>query len=158
MIEPVLEPDGIELVELEFKPEGGRWVLRLYIDRPGGVTLDDCQAVSRQIGALLDMKDPIDHPYNLEVSSPGINRVLRKEKDFILFAGSPVRIRTRRKLDGRRNFYGTLKGVENSKIVVEVEGNRVEISPEDLEKAKLDLPQADLFRRDPPRGAAITGD
>jgi ribosome maturation factor RimP len=158
LIEPMLEPDGIELVEVEFKPEGGRWVLRLYIDSPAGVTLDNCEFVSRQVGALLDIKDPIKQPYTLEVSSPGINRVLRKEKDFKLFAGSPVRLKTRRKVAGRRNFQGTLKGMENSKIVIDVDGDRMEISPEDLEKARLDLPEQELFRRDLRRGAVTTGD
>jgi len=158
LIEPVLEPDGIELVEVEFRPEGGRWVLRLYIDSPMGVTLDDCEFVSRQVGALLDIKDPIEKPYTLEVSSPGINRVLRKEKDFNLFAGSPVRLKTRRKVAGRRNFQGILKGMENSKIVIDVDGDRMEISPEDLEKARLDLPEQELFRRDLRRGAVTTGD
>ncbi len=158
LIEPVLEPEGVELVEVEFKPEGGGWVLRLYIDSPVGVTLDDCQFVSRQVGALLDIKDPIEQPYTLEVSSPGINRVLRKEKDFKLFAGSPVRLRDPRKVDGRRNFQGILKGMENSKIVLEVDGDRMEISPEDLEKARLDLPEQDLFRGGFAKGAATTGD
>lgn len=158
MIEPVLEPESIELAELEFKMEAGRWILRLYIDSSTGVTLEDCELVSRQVGALLDIKDPIVQPYTLEVSSPGINRVLRKEKDFIHFAGSPVKIRTRRKLDGRRNFQGTLQGMENSKIVVDVDGKRVEISPDDLERARLDLPQQELFRRDLRKGAAKTGD
>lgn len=158
MIEPVLEPESIELVELEFKMEAGRWVLRLYIDTPTGVMLDDCELVSRQIGALLDIKDPIARPYTLEVSSPGINRVLRKERDFIQFAGSPVKIRTRRKLDGRRNFQGTLKGMENSNIVLDVDGKRVEIRPDDLERARLDLSQRELFRRDLRKGAAKTGD
>lgn len=154
LIEPVLEPEGIELVDIEFKNEMGRWVLRLYIDAPGGIKLNHCELVSRQVGALLDMKDPIDHSYHLEVSSPGINRVLRKERDFDLYAGSPVRIKTRRKLDGRRNFKGTLKGVEKSRIVLEVDGQRVEISPEDLDSARLDLPESDLFRRDLQRKAA----
>ena len=154
LIEPILEPEGIELVDVEFKTESGRWVLRLYIDAPGGVKLDHCELVSRQVGALLDMEDPIEHPYHLEVSSPGINRVLRREKDFYRFAGSPVRIRTRRKLDGRRNFQGTLKGVQNAKIVLEVDGQPIEISPEDLETARLDLPESDLIRRDLQKKAA----
>lgn len=158
LIEPVLEPEGIELVELEFKPEAGRWILRLYIDSPGGVTLDDCELVSRQVGALLDVKDPIEHRYTLEVSSPGINRVLRKEKDFELFAGSPVKIKTRQKLDGRRNFQGTLKGVTNARIVLEVDEKLVEISPDDVETARLDLPEKDFFRRDLRSKAATTGD
>lgn len=158
MIEPVLEPDGIELVELEFKPEIGRWVLRLYIDTPQGVTLDDCEQVSRQISALLDVKDPIGRPYSLEVSSPGINRVLRKEKDFMQFAGSPVRIRTSAKVEGRRNFHGVLKGVENSMIVIEVDGELFQISPDNLETARLDLPEKEIFRRDLGGTAATTGD
>lgn len=158
LIEPVLEPEGIELAEVEFKLEGGRWVLRLYIDSVRGVTLDDCQMASRQVGALLDIKDPIRQPYVLEVSSPGINRVLRKKKDFNRFAGSPVRIKTRRKIDGRRNFQGILKGMDDAKIILEMEGNRIEINAEDLEKARLDLPESELFRRDLRRGAVGTGD
>ena len=158
MIEPVLEPEGIELVDIEFKLEGGRWVLRLYIDTPQGVTLGDCELASRQIGALLDIKDPIEHRYVLEVSSPGINRVLRKEEDFRLFAGSPVRLRTRRKLAGRRNFQGILKGMEDSAIILEVEGARVEIDPNNVEKANLDLSEDDLFRRDLRKRAVGAGD
>jgi ribosome maturation factor RimP len=158
LIEPVLEPEGIELAEVEFKLEGGRWVLRLYIDSARGVTLDDCEFVSRQVGALLDIKDPIPQAYVLEVSSPGINRVLRKEKDFNRFAGAPVRIKTRRKVGGRRNFQGILQGMEESKIILEMEGNRIEINAEDLEKARLDLPESELFRRDLRRGAAAAGD
>ncbi len=158
IIEPVLEPEGIELVDIEFKLEGGRWVLRLFIDTPRGVTLDDCELVSRQVGALLDIKDPIEHRYVLEVSSPGINRVLRREKDFQNFAGSPVRIRTRTKLTGRRNFRGILKGLQNSKIVLEIDGSTLEIDPSNLEKANLDLSEDDLFRKDLRKRAARAGD
>ena len=158
LIEPVLEPEGIELVELEFKLERGRWVLRLYIDTPTGVTLKECELVSRQVGALLDMEDPIRQPYNLEVSSPGINRVLRKEKDFRLFAGSPVRIRTRIKMNGRRNFLGILQGMENEKIILDMDGERIEIEPDAIEKAQLNLPESDLFRGDLRKQAVSTGD
>jgi ribosome maturation factor RimP len=158
LIEPILEPEGIELVEIEFKPEMGRWVLRLFIDTVRGVTLDDCELVNRQVGALLDMKDPIEHAYTLEVSSPGINRVLRREKDFRSYAGSPVRIRTRRKVAGRRNFQGTLKGIENSMIILDVQGERVDIDTDDIEKARLDLPDSELFRQDLRRRAGTTGD
>lgn len=158
MIEPVLEPDGMELVDLEFKFEGGRWVLRLFIDTSGGVTLDHCERVSRQVSALLDVEDPIEQSYTLEVSSPGINRVLRREKDFNLFAGSPVWLRTLAKVQGRRTFRGILKGMENSRIVMEIDGQRVEISPENLEKARLDLPDAEFFRGDLRKRAVATGD
>jgi ribosome maturation factor RimP len=157
-IEPILEPEGMELVELECKPERGRLVLRLYIDRPGGITLDDCEMVSRQVGAFLDMEDPFNRPYTLEVSSPGINRVLRKEKDFNLYAGAPVRIRTRRKIGGRRNFSGIIEGARDARILIRIGDELVEIGADDLEKAHLDLPEADLFRRTMPKEAATVGD
>lgn len=158
LIEPVLEADGIELAEIEFKMESGRWILRLYIDTPGGVTLDDCEYASRQVGALLDLKDPIRRAYVLEVSSPGINRVLRKARDFTRFAGSQVKLRTREKINGRRNFLGIIQGVEDSKIILDINGDRVEIRLEDLEKARLDLPESELFRGDLKRGSAGLGD
>ncbi len=158
MIEPVLEPEEIELVELEFQFEAGKWVLRLYIDSAKGITLDNCQNVSRQVGALFDIKDPIDKAYTLEVSSPGVNRVLRKEADFKRFAGSPVRIKTRSKISGRRNFVGVLKGAENDAIIVDVEGDLVQIDANEIDKARLDLPESDLFREDLRRGSAGAGD
>ncbi len=145
MIDPILEPEGLELVELEYRPEGGRWMLRLYIDRPSGVTLDDCELASRQVGALLDIEDPIHHPYTLEVSSPGINRVLRREKDFQLYAGSPVVVRTSVKVNGRRNFNGTLRGVRDANVLVEINGEVVEIGLENIDKARLNLSQEELF-------------
>ena len=158
MIEPVLDPEGIELIDIEFRMERGRWILRLYIDTADGVGLNHCELVSRQVGALLDMKDPIEHTYHLEVSSPGINRILKREKDFKTYAGSPVRIKTRRKLNGRRNFQGILRGVEHSKIVLEVDGKRIEISRDNLEKARLDLPEGELFRKDLQRRGTKAGD
>jgi ribosome maturation factor RimP len=158
IIEPVLEPEGIELVDIEFKLENGRWVLRLYVDVETGISLDECELVSRQVSALLDIKDPIEHKYHLEVSSPGINRILRKEKDFCRFAGSRVKMRTGKKVDGRRNFAGQLLGVEDSKVVVEVDGQKMAIPLEDLEKAHLDLADEDLFRRDLRRGPVAVGD
>jgi ribosome maturation factor RimP len=157
IIEPVLEPDNIELVELEIKFDSGKRVLRLYIDSDRGITLDDCEYVSRQVSALLDLKDPIEQAYTLEVSSPGINRVLRRQKDFDKYAGSPVRIKTREKVDGRRNFIGTLKGTANNEVILDVEGMKVELHIENIEKARLDLPESELFREDLRRGVG-TGD
>ncbi len=158
MIEPILDPEGIELVELVFKFEGGHWVLRLYIDRPEGVTIDDCQLVSKQVGALLDMKDPITQSYNLEVSSPGINRVIRKEKDFVRFAGSPVTIRTKTKIEGRKKFTGTLQGVEDTKVIVEINGQPMAVPLDQVDTARLNLPDSEIFRQDLRRGAAGRGD
>jgi ribosome maturation factor RimP len=156
LIEPILEPDGLELVELEFKLELGRWILRIYIDKPGGVTLEDCEAASRQVSAFLDATDPIRRSYHLEVSSPGINRVLRREKDFEMYAGNRICLRTRTKLDGRRNFSGILKGAKDAKILLDLDGRLIEIALSELERARLDVPESDLFARKPqqPIGAA----
>ncbi|MHB8205086.1 MAG: ribosome maturation factor RimP [Desulfomonilaceae bacterium] len=148
MIEPVLEPDGIELVEVEYLLLGGSWTLRLYIDTPNGVTIDDCAMVSRQIGALLDMENPIDHRYNLEVSSPGINRVIRKLQDFERFSGRQARIKTTHKIDGRKNFSGMLKGTLNTTVLMELENRVVEIDVENIEKAHLETPPDEILQQD----------
>ena len=87
LLMPILTDLGMELVDLEFKREGHSWFLRLFIDKPGGVTLDDCAEVSREVSALLEVEDPIEAPYRLEVSSPGIDRPLKKPADFDRFAG-----------------------------------------------------------------------
>ncbi len=158
LLEPALEVDGIELVEVEFRFEAGRWVLRLYIDSPGGVTLDDCENCSRQMSALLDIEDPIEQSYTLEVSSPGINRALRKPRDFEKYAGNPVKIKTLSKLNGRRNFIGLLKGLRNSRILVELDIGEVEIEPDQIEKARLDFNPEMLFRKDLRRGTVKTGE
>jgi ribosome maturation factor RimP len=156
LIEPVLEPDGFELVELEYKLEAGRWTLRLYVDVENGISLDQCESVSRQVGALLDIKDPMPRAYVLEVSSPGVNRVLRKAGDFERFAGSPAKIRTETKIDGRRNFQGVLRGMRGACVALEVSGAVVEIPLDTIDKARLDLPASDLFRESLKRGASTT--
>lgn len=157
MIDPILEPEGLELAELEYRPEGGRWILRLYIDRPTGVTLEDCELVSRQVGALLDIEDLIHHPYTLEVSSPGINRVLRRKKDFQSFAGSPVVLKTYEKIGGRRNFSGTLLGIRDCNVLIETNGELIEIGLENIDRARLNLSQEDLFASKPGGGPIDQG-
>jgi ribosome maturation factor RimP len=147
MIEPVLEADGIELVEVEYLLCGGSWTLRLYIDTPDGVTLDDCATISRQVGAFLDAEDPIEQHYNLEVSSPGINRVVRKLTDFERFSGRRVRIRTAHKIDGRRNFLGILKGIRDATVIIEVEKSLMEINAENIEKAHLETPPDEILQQ-----------
>lgn len=147
IIEPVLEPDGIELVEVEYLLLGGSWTLRLYIDSPQGITLDDCAMVSRQVGALLDIEDPIDHHYSLEVSSPGINRVLRKLRDFDRFSGRQARIRTIHKIDGRRNFLGVLRGARGATVIMEVDNKMIEINAENIEKAHLETPPDEILQQ-----------
>ena len=147
MIEPVLEADGIELVEVEYLLSGGSWTLRLYIDTPDGVTLDDCTTISRQVGAFLDAEDPIEQHYNLEVSSPGINRVVRKLIDFERFSGRRARIRTAHKIDGRKNFLGILRGTRDATVIIEVEKSLMEINAENIEKAHLETPPDEILQQ-----------
>jgi len=135
----ILEPQGVELVEVEYRREGGQWVLRLFVDRPGGITLDDCAKVSRQVGDLLEVTDPIDHPYTLEVSSPGLDRPLRSERDFERYRGRQVRIKTFAPVEGRKRFHGKLVGLREGKVEVEVEGRLYAISREAISKANLDV-------------------
>jgi ribosome maturation factor RimP len=125
MLEPLLEAEGLSLVDLSFKWEPGGWVLRILIDKKQGVTLDDCALVSRELGQLLDVENIIPASYRLEVSSPGLDRPLKKEADFITYTGKRVRIKTREPIAGRRNFKGDLIGYAEGKVQVRVEGNEV---------------------------------
>jgi len=93
LITPLLEQEGTELVDLKFAKEGPKWVLRIFLDKPGGITLDDCAYFSDRIGALLDASDAINKSYLLEISSPGLDRVIKKEKDFERFSGRSVKLR-----------------------------------------------------------------
>ena len=125
MLEPLLEAEGLSLVDLSLKWEPGGWVLRILIDKKQGVTLDDCALVSREFGQLLDVENIVPTSYRLEVSSPGLDRPLKKEADFIAYTGKRVRIKTRDPIAGRRNFKGALIGCSEGKVQVRVEGNEV---------------------------------
>ena len=111
----VLDSMGIELVELQFRPEGHGWVLRLYIDREEGLTIDDCAAVSREISTWLDVEELIEHAFHLEVSSPGLERPLKKVKDFERFSGRKARVKLREPLNEQKVFIGTIDEVETAK-------------------------------------------
>lgn len=137
LIEPVLEDIGFELVEVEYLSMHGRWILRLYIDREGGVSIDDCVDVSRDIGDIIDVKEIIDHEYILEVSSPGLNRPLRKEKDFIKVIGNTIKLKMTQDQNGQKNFKGKLKDYNNRTIYLETEGKLVELPFDDVEKSNL---------------------
>lgn len=119
IVEPAVEAEGYSLVDLEFRREAGGEVLRLFIDKPGGgVTLDDCQKVSEVLSPLLDVEDVVEGRYFLEVSSPGINRRIRKRADFETFAGSKVKIHVRSPVNGRRKITGIIEGVEGGDVVI----------------------------------------
>jgi ribosome maturation factor RimP len=136
-LEPELQEQGYELIEVEYVFQMGRRVLRLFIDRDGGVTLDDCQAASRLAGAVLDMKDFIEEQYSLEVSSPGFDRPVRKPKDFERFAGEAIKVQVNVPIGGRKQFKGELKGFRDGLVLVECDGTPFEIHIENLKKAHL---------------------
>jgi ribosome maturation factor RimP len=138
LIETLVAGEGCELVDVVYQREPQGWVLRVYLDRPGGVTIADCQAVSRQIGDVLEAKDVMRHAYNLEVSSPGLNRPLKKAADFERFAGQRARIKMRDALDGRRNFLGRLIGCMDGLVNLEMDGANVELPLEGISKAHVE--------------------
>lgn len=138
-LERIVEFAGMELVHVEARRESGGMVLRLYIDREGGVTLDDCARVSRQVSAELDADDPLPGRYILEVSSPGLDRPLSKERDFQRFSGQTVRIVTAAPLQGQRHFKGRLNGLaEGSVHLVLEDGREIAIPRELMTSARLD--------------------
>ena len=113
---PILEKYEFELVDVEYVKEAGTWYLRAYIDKPGGIAINDCEVVSRELSDLLDQKDFIDDSYILEVSSPGLGRPLKKERDFARSIGAEVEIRTYRMVEGRKEFTGVLEEYDLSLI------------------------------------------
>jgi len=139
LAEDLLANLGYELADLEFSQNDDGALLRLFIDKEGGVTLDDCTHVSRMFGALLDVEDPIAGRYNLEISSPGLNRPLRRFRDFKTRIGETVKIKLVRPLDGRRRFKGVLKKVSEDPLTVTVEVDGEEYSVPLDESAKCNL-------------------
>jgi ribosome maturation factor RimP len=137
LIEPLLERLGYELVELEYSAGRAHGVLRLFIDKAGGVGVGDCERVSREVSALLDVEDPIPSGYTLEVSSPGFDRVLRTQAHFERFAGARVFVELKVPRSGRRRYTGTLLSVDATGIAVEVDKERVEIPFAEIGKARL---------------------
>jgi ribosome maturation factor RimP len=137
LIEPGLLADELELVDVEFKKEGQNWVLRIYIDREGGVTLADCQKVSRLAGDLIEVEEVIEPVYTLEVSSPGLNRVLKKEKDFLKYSGKKINVQCHAPMDGRKKFTGILTDFIDQSIHLEVDGQHYTIPLNLVAKANL---------------------
>lgn len=129
LVEPLITELGYELVDLQYGREGGRYILRLFIDRPEGIDLNDCEKVSRTVGAILDREDCIPNSYYLEVSSPGLERPLKKEADFKRFAGRKVKIRTFAPIDGQRNFQGRLLGYHEGQVEVQIDDGRSLVIP-----------------------------
>lgn len=133
MLEPSVNALGFELVAVEMAGT----TLRLYIDSPEGVTVDDCADVSHQVSAVLDVEDPIRGEYTLEVSSPGLDRPLVKPEDFERFAGERVKVKLHQSLDGRKNFVGRLAGLKDGQVVVETDEGRFELELDQIDRARL---------------------
>ncbi len=137
--ERVASSEGMELLLVEYKQQGGRWVLTVYIDKEKGVGLNDCQNISKQLSTILDVEDVIPHRYTLEVSSPGLNRPLVKEKDYIRFRGRKIKIETVNPIEGRKRFVGSLIGCKNGIISLALEKGEqpLTIPLKEVAKARL---------------------
>jgi ribosome maturation factor RimP len=137
LIEPTVERMGYELTDLEARLSGKNGVLRLFIDQPEGIGLDDCEKVSRAVSALLDVEDPIPGHYDLEVSSPGLDRRLTKPEHFQRFTGEILKVQTRFPIAGRRRFRGRLTGADEQNIVLEVDGAEHRLPLATIDSARL---------------------
>lgn len=137
LAKPIVESLNYELVDVEFVKEASNWYLRLYIDKEGGITIDDCEAASKLVGKMLDEKDPIEQSYFLEVSSPGLDRPLKKESDFIKYKGKDVEVRLYKPLEGKKVFEGELVGLVENKIVIMTDGSKMEFPQNEVSVVKL---------------------
>jgi ribosome maturation factor RimP len=153
LLEPIVVREGFELVEVEWGREGPAWVLRIFVDRPGGVNIDHCQELSRVVEPVLDVEDFIEPAYSLEVSSPGLDRPLRKPKDFERFAGQRAHVKTYGPIDTpagpRKNWTGTLRGFEEGAVLIDVDGALNRIPHDKIAKANLEYDfEADLRKKE----------
>ncbi len=140
LIEPVVRSEGLMLVELNWRRESGGQVLRLIVDRKqGGVNLDECAALSRQVSDLLDVEDPIAAPFTLEVSSPGLTRRLKDPREFELFAGRPAKLVVSEPGGGSRTLKGVLKGTMGGDVLIEVKGKVRAVPVAAVAKARLEV-------------------
>ena len=138
LVQPIVDARNIEIVDIEYVKEAGQFYLRIYLDKDGGVSLNECELVTRALNPILDEKDPIKDNYYLEVSSPGLDRPLKKEKDFIRYAGYDVEIKLYKPLNGTKQLEGELIGLtEDKKIKVVIDNNEVEFDKKDIALIKL---------------------
>jgi ribosome maturation factor RimP len=138
LVSPVVEQEGGEIVDLQWRREGHQWVLRLFIDKPNGITLDDCAVFSDRVGAFLDEKNAIEQSYVLEISSPGLDRVVKKDKDFEKFAGKAVKVRIKIAENGQRKFSGILKGLQDDKVAVQIGETLKAFDKRNIDEVRLD--------------------
>lgn len=137
LIEPVIRDENLDLVDVEFKKEGKDWYLRVYIDGEQGLSIEDCRKVSHQIADLIEIEDIVSRQYILEVSSPGLDRPLKSEKDFLRNKNRRVQVTAFAPVHGRKNFSGIIKTIRDQSLVLDEEGVDLEIPLEKIAKAKL---------------------
>lgn len=139
IIEPFLNSENLELVDVQYQKEGRGWCLRVFIDKEGGVTVDDCQKVSRLIGDQIEIEELIQSNYTLEVSSPGLDRTLKKEKDFLRFKERKAAVTTYSPVNQQRNFKGVIKDFKEGSLRLETEDGLIEILLDNISKARLEI-------------------
>ena len=139
MAEPLIAENGMELIDVEYVKEGTEWYLRLFLDKDGeeGIDLDDCELISRKFSDVLEEKDPISQAYRLEVSSPGIERPLKRTKDFQRFQGEKVQVKTFSEVEGKKQFIGILQETTEETVTVDVDGTSIVIPRKQIGKANL---------------------
>ena len=139
MAEPLVLENGMELIDVEYVKEGAEWYLRLFLDKEGdeGIDLDDCELISRKFSDILEEKDPITQAYRLEVSSPGIERPLKRTKDFQRFQGEKVQVKTFSEVEGKKQFIGILQETTEETVTLDVDGTSIAIPRKQIGKANL---------------------
>jgi len=143
--EPLLTENGFELVDLKVAKQNGKLLLQFFIDRvAGGVTLDDCGMMSDKIGSFIDMNNVLEGGYILEISSPGVDRVLRKEKDFLKFKGSKVKVKLKRPVNNSRVFYGEVLGCEEGNVIL---SGGLKFALNDIDEARLNPGDDDILKK-----------
>lgn len=125
LLEPIIAAHNYDLVDVEYVKENGQWYLRVYADKEGGITVDDCEIISRELEVKLDETDPIEEAYILEVSSPGLDRVLKKEKDFVRYMGYTVDVKLYKAINKQKEFTGDLIGYTEDSITIDIDGNEI---------------------------------
>lgn len=138
IVSPIVDAKGFEIVDIEYVKEAGEYYLRVFLDKEGGISLNDCETVSRELSEILDVKDPIKDNYFLEVSSPGLDRPLKKDKDFVRYQGRDVEIKLYKPINGSKQFEGELVGLtEDKNIKVIIDENEVEFNKKEVALVRL---------------------
>ena len=139
LVTPIINENHLELVDIEYKKEGPNWFLRIFIDKEGGVTVDDCTRVSRHIEDLIEVEEVVPSTYVLEVSSPGLDRPLKKEKDFLRFKGKRAHVTTFTPIQQQKSFKGTIRDFQEDVLFLDIDSQSVEIPKDQIAKAKLEI-------------------